>query len=120
MTIFLCLVIFAELFFDSQQLINQTTPFGIILFNLFFILNYGLLLFFIIEIVLRFFGTGWKFVSSFISVFDSIIVFVSFGFLVAEVDFSFIALLRILRLVKVGTEMKKQADKKKAYLEMIK
>lgn len=120
MTILLCLVIFTELAMDSQKMINQDTPSGIFLYWLFYYLNYILLLFFIIEIFLRLFATGFKFLSSFISVFDSIIVFISFAFQVANLDFSFIALLRILRLVKVGTEMKKQADKKRAYLEMIK
>lgn len=118
MTLLLCLVIFTELALGEE--IDKTTPHGAILYWMFYYMNYILLLFFIIEIFIRFFATGFKFLSSFISVFDSIIVFISFGFQVTQLDFSFIALLRILRLVKVGTEMKKQADKKRAYLEMIK
>lgn len=120
MTILLCLVIFSELAVDGTEFMNPETPVGNFMTNFFFIVNFILLLFFIIEIILRLFATGFKFLSSFISVFDSIIVFISFGFQVSGIDFSFIALLRILRLVKVGTEMKKQADKKRAYLEMIK
>ena len=120
MTILLCLVIFSELAIDGTSLMDPSTAVGSFNSEAFLIVNFILLLFFIIEICLRFFATGFKFLSSFISVFDSIIVFISFYFQISELDFSFIALLRILRLVKVGTEMKKQADKKRAYLEMIK
>ena len=120
MTLALCLVIFSELAIDGSDLMDKSKPMGLFITNLFFLLNYILLLFFIIEIILRIFATGFKFFQSFISVFDSIIVFISFGFQISELDFSFIALLRILRLVKVGTEMKRQADRQRAEFEMIK
>jgi hypothetical protein len=76
-------------------------------------MNYFLLTFFVIEIGLKVFSDTWGFLSEFINVFDSIVVFVSFGFQITDVDVSFVGLLRILRLIKVMTEMKKQADKKK-------
>jgi hypothetical protein len=60
------------------------------------------------------------FLSEVINVFDSIVVFISFGFQIANVDVSFVGLLRILRLIKVITEMKKQADNKRSKKEFIK
>ena len=107
MTIILCLVIFSELAIDGASFMDPKTALGSFITEAFSVVNFILLLFFISEICLRFFATGFKFLSSFISVFDSIIVFISFGFQISNLDFSFIALLRILRLVKVGTEMKK-------------
>jgi hypothetical protein len=100
--------------------LETNTESGQFLSNFFSWVNLLLLIFFIIEIFLRFFGTGFKFLCDFISVFDAIIVFVSFGTQIAELELSFIGLLRILRLVKVGISMKRQADKNRAYQEMIK
>lgn len=119
-TVILCIVIFSELALDAQELLDSATASGLFLNEFFYWVNLLLLIFFIIEIFLRLFGTGFKFLCDFISVFDAIIVFVSFGTQVAQLDLSFIGLLRILRLVKVGISMKRQADKKRAYLEMIK
>ena len=70
-------------------------------------INYFLLTFFVIEILLKVFADTYGFMSEFINVFDSIVVFISFGFQIANVDVSFVGLLRILRLIKVITEMKK-------------
>ena len=99
---------------------NTNTESGQFLSDFFSWVNLLLLIFFIIEIFLRLFGTGFKFLCDFISVFDAIIVFVSFGTQIANLELSFIGLLRILRLVKVGISMKRQADKNRAYQEMIK
>jgi hypothetical protein len=60
-----------------------------------------------IEIILKLFAFGHLFLMSFINVFDSIVVFISFMFLVIDVQVKFVGLLRILRLIKVITEMKR-------------
>lgn len=73
-----------------------------------------------IEIFLKLFADTVGFLSEVINVFDSIVVFISFGFQIANVDVSFVGLLRILRLIKVITEMKKQADNKRSKKEFIK
>jgi len=125
MTIFLCIVIFSELGIPSEIFhtshahthgTREKSPLGFI----YYLINYFLLTFFVIEICLKLFSDTLGFVSEFINVFDSIVVLVSFGFQIADVDVSFVGLLRILRLIKVITEMKKQADKKKEEKEFIK
>ena len=83
-------------------------------------INYFLLSFFVIEIMLKVFANTSAFLSDPISVFDSIVVFISFGFQISNVNVSFVGLLRILRLIKVITEMKKQADNKRMKKEFIK
>ena len=106
MTLFLCVVIFSEMgipttaFKDSQGNRN-------FLGETYHVINFILLTFFIIEICLKLFADTFGFISEFINVFDSIVVIVSFGFQIAKVDASFVGLLRILRLIKVITEMKK-------------
>jgi len=99
MTIILCFVILAELALDPTD--------GTVLSDIFWYINLILLIFFIVEIILQFFSKGLEFLSSCISVFDSFIVIISFVFQVAQIKLGFIALLRILRLIKVITELKK-------------
>ena len=99
MTIILCFVILAEL------ALNPTD--GTVLSDIFWYINLILLIFFIVEIIMQFFSKGLEFLKSCISVFDSFIVIISFVFQVAQIKLGFIALLRILRLIKVITELKK-------------
>lgn len=145
MTLFLCAVIFTELSIDDDQTSKDNSdsggvavdaigldydPTGIAVDNMldqwttiqvvFWVLNYILLTFFMIEIILKLFAFGWTFLMSFINVFDSIVVFISFMFLVINIQAKFVGLLRILRLIKVITEMKKQSDEAKARKEAIK
>ena len=70
--------------------------------------------FFVIEIILKLFAYGYVFLTEFINVFDSTVVLISYVFLVLDLKVKFISLLRILRLIKVMTEMKRVADAKKA------
>jgi len=118
LTIFLCVVIFSELsipdLLNDEQL--ELTRLGWI----YYYINYFLLTFFVIEIILKLFALGHLFLMEFINVFDSIVVIISFGFLVLNLKVKFMALLRILRLIKVMTEMKKVADANKAKQEAIK
>lgn len=118
LTIFLCVVIFSELSFpealNDENL--ELTQLGWI----YYYINYFLLTFFVIEIILKLFALGHLFLMEFINVFDSIVVIISFGFLVLNLKVKFMALLRILRLIKVMTEMKKVADANKAKQEAIK
>ena len=113
MTLFLCFVIFSELGISADAFTVNGTREKSLLGYIYYVINYFLLTFFVIEIFLKLFSDTWGFISEFINVFDSIVVFVSFGFQITDVDVSFVGLLRILRLIKVMTEMKKQADKKK-------
>jgi len=112
LTIFLCVVIFSEL--SIPDLLNdenlELTQLGWI----YYYINYILLTFFVVEIILKLFALGHLFLMEFINVFDSIVVIISFGFLVLNLKVKFMALLRILRLIKVMTEMKKVADSNKA------
>lgn len=107
MTLFLCFIIFSEMGIDSQLFKDAQTGQNSILGQIYFVINYFLLTFFVIEIILKLFADTVGFISDFINIFDSIVVFISFGFQVANVDVSFVGLLRILRLIKVITEMKK-------------
>ena len=86
MTLFLCVVIFTELsmpdesyLFDEE--LQQKTQLGII----FYVINYILLTFFIMEIALKLFSYGTIFLMGFINVFDSIVVFISFIFHIIDV-----------------------------------
>lgn len=63
---------------------------------------------------MKLFGYAHIFLMEFINVFDSIVVIISFVFQVIGADMKFVGLLRILRLIKVITEMKRVADAKKA------
>lgn len=123
MTLFLCAVIFTELSIDeeppdetgiAEDLESTALQF------IFYLVNMFLLSFFMIEIILKLFAFGWLFLMSFINVFDSVVVFISFIFLVINVQVKFVGLLRILRLIKVITEMKRQSDEIKAKKEAIK
>jgi len=76
-------------------------------------MNFFLLTFFIIEIILKLFANGFQFLSEFINVFDSVIVIVSFVFLLIGSQVKILGLLRILRLIKVVSGMKKVVDDKR-------
>jgi hypothetical protein len=120
MTLFLCVVIFSELGIPPELFLVEGSNEKTFLGQIYYVINYFLLTFFVIEIALKLFSDTYSFISEFINVFDSIVVLVSFGFQIADVDVSFVGLLRILRLIKVITEMKKQADKKREEKELIK
>ena len=51
-----------------------------VLGQIFYVINYFLLTFFVIEIALKLFADGLLFLMEFINVFDSIVVFISFAF----------------------------------------
>ena len=76
-------------------------------------INIILITFFVIEITLKLFGQFMTFLGEFINVFDAIVVLISFAFLFNSTEVKFLGLLRILRLIKVMTEMKRVADAKK-------
>ena len=113
MTLFLCVVIFSELsiadYLEGAES-GERTEIGWI----YYWVNYFLLTFFVVEIVLKQFSYGFKFLTEFINVFDAIVVLISYVFLVLDLKVKFISLLRILRLIKVITEMKRVADTQKA------
>ena len=88
--------------------------------EIYYIINYFLLTFFVVEIILKLFSYGHLFLMEFINVFDSCVVLISFVFHILDVKVKFVGLLRILRLIKVITEMKRVADAKKAKQEAIK
>ena len=111
MTLFLCVVILSEL--SLSEHINDLEGNRTTLGNIYFILNYILLAFFVLEIALKLFARGMEFLADNINLFDSTVVLVSFYFQVSDQKVSFVSLLRILRLIKVMTEMKKVADAKK-------
>ena len=83
-------------------------------------MNFFLLTFFIIEIILKLFTYGWNFLKEFINTFDSIIVIVSYVFLLLNLRLPILGLLRTLRLLKVIASMKKIQDAKKERQELIK
>jgi hypothetical protein len=121
MTLFLCFIIFTELAMPSEDYMSdpitlEYTTLGMI----YYVINYFLLTFFVLEIILKLFSYGHIFLLSFINVFDSIVVLISFVFHILDVKVKFVGLLRILRLIKVITEMKRQSDEKKAKKEAIK
>ena len=118
MTIFLCVVILSELsipeMITDEEGNNTKLGWG------YYYINYLLLTFFVIEIGLKLFSQGVDFVMDNINVFDSTVVLISFYFQVKGEVVKFVSLLRILRLIKVITEMKKVADANKARQELIK
>ena len=120
MTLFLCVVIFSEMALPNNIDVDEKTGNRNLIGEIYYIINYFLLSFFVVEIFLKVFADGLGFVSEYINVFDSIVVLVSFGFQVTDIKVSFVGLLRILRLIKVITEMKKTADKNRAKKEHIK
>jgi len=114
MTLFLCVVIFLELAISDQIATNE------VLDRFFYGLNFFLLTFFVIEIVFKVFAYGHIFLSEFINVFDSIIVFVSFIMQILDLELKILGLLRVLRLIKVISGMKKVVDEKRERQEAIK
>jgi len=111
MVIILCIVIFTELSMGNTSGLLEI---------IFHRINFILLLFFVVEIFLRIFSEGKDFFMEFINVFDSTIVFISFGFNVSNIQAKALGILRVLRLVKVIIEMKKKADQRRAKKERIK
>jgi voltage-gated sodium channel len=111
MTLFLCVVIFSELSIKDYLVdgSGENTSLG----TIYYWINYFLLTFFVIEILLKLFAYGYVFLTEFINVFDSTVVLISYVFLVLDLKVKFISLLRILRLIKVMTEMKRVADAKR-------
>lgn len=114
MTIFLCVVIFSELALDSY--ITEITEMK----QFFEYLNFLLLTFFVIEILLKSFAYGFSFFTDFINLFDSTIVIVSYVFLIMNLQVKILGLLRVLRLIKVIVGMKKVVDEKRARQNEIK
>ena len=114
MVILLCVVIFSELSI-AQQIDGSPT-----LQQFYYLVNYALLTFFVLEIVIKVFAYGHLFVLEFINVFDSTIVIISFIMQVLDLKAKILGILRVLRLIKVIIEMKKVADAKKEQQEMIK
>ncbi len=76
-------------------------------------MNFFLLTFFVLEIILKTFAYGITFYNEFINVFDSIIVIVSYVMLILDLKLKILGLLRVLRLIKVILSMKKVVDEKR-------
>jgi len=108
MTIVLMVVIFTELAIQ-----NYIGPKYSPAWYVFYSVNYFLLLFFIIEIVVKFFAYGFNYFMEIINAIDAVIVIVSFVFHVLEVETKILGLLRVLRLIKVISGMKKVVDEKR-------
>lgn len=87
---------------------------------MYYIINYILLTFFIIEIAIKLFAYGHLFVLEFINVFDSVIVIVSYIMLILNLKAKILGILRVLRLIKVIINLKRVADEKRANKEFIK
>lgn len=114
MTIFLCIVIFSELALDIYIEKIQTVG------NFFYYLNLFLLTFFVVEIISKTFAYGLNFFYEFINLFDSVIVIISFVMLILDLKLKILGLLRVLRLIKVISGMKKVVDEKRERQEAIK
>ena len=114
MTVILCVVIFTELALQEQI---EDQP---MLEYIFKVINLILLQFFIIEIVLKTFGQWTEFLYDFINVFDSIIVIASYVLLVLDLRIAIVGLLRVMRLIKVISGMKRVVDDRRAREEEIK
>ena len=76
-------------------------------------MNSILLTFFLWEISMKLFAYGFNYLSEVILAFDAIIVIVSFVFHVSDFQLQGLGLLRILRLIKVISGMKKVVDEKR-------
>lgn len=83
-------------------------------------LNFFLLTFFVLEIILRTIAYGIEFFSEWINCFDSCIVIVSYVMLILNLKLKILGLLRVLRLIKVIIGMKKVVDEKRERQEAIK
>lgn len=114
MVILLCVVIFSELALAQQ--IDQIEE----LAQLYYIINYIMLTFFVTEILVKIFAYGHLFVLEFINVFDSTIVIVSYIMLILNLKAKILGILRVLRLIKVIINLKRVADEKREQKELIK
>jgi len=114
MVILLCVVIFSELALAQQ--IEQVEVLG----RIYYIINYILLTFFIIEIGVKLFAYGHLFLMEFINVFDSTIVILSYVMLILNLKVKVVGILRVLRLIKVIINLKISSDAKRAKKEFIK
>jgi voltage-gated sodium channel len=114
MVILLCVVIFSELALSQQ--IEQIEE----LSNLYDIINYFMLTFFVTEIAVKIFAYGHLFLIEFINVFDSTIVIVSYVMLILRLKAKILGILRVLRLIKVIINLKRVADEKREQKELIK
>ena len=114
MTVILCVVIFAELALQDQIDVLPT------LGKFFDIVNLILLQFFIFEIALKVFGQWMDFLTDFINVFDSVIVIASYVLLILDLRIAIVGLLRVMRLIKVISGMKRVVDDRRAREEAIK
>lgn len=111
MVLVLCVVIFTELSLGSDSELQD---------EIFKYINLALLVFFSAEILLRIFSEGIKFFQEIVNVFDAVIVYVSLGLNISGINAKAVGILRVLRLIKVIIQMKKQSDIKKAKKQMIK
>ena len=84
------------------------------------IVNLILLQFFIFEIVLKVFGQWMDFLCDFINCFDSVIVIASYILLILNLRIPIVGLLRVMRLIKVISGMKRVVDDRRAREEAIK
>jgi len=114
MTVILCVVIFTELALQEQIAVMP------LLGKTFDIVNLCLLQFFVIEIALKVFGQWTEFLFDFINIFDSIIVITSYVLLVLDLRIAIVGLLRVMRLIKVISGMKRVVDDRRAREEAIK
>lgn len=73
-----------------------------------------------IEIVTKTFAYGLPFYYEFINFFDSVIVIISYVMLILDLKLKILGLLRVLRLIKVISGMKKVVDEKRERQEAIK
>lgn len=78
MTLFLCVVILSEL--SLGEYINDAEGNRTAMGNIYFVLNYILLAFFVFEIALKLFAQGIDFLMDNINLFDSTVVMISFYF----------------------------------------
>lgn len=108
-------VIFTEL--AIQNYIGPKHSVG---WYIFYVINYFLLLFFILEIIVKTFAYGHYYFLELINTVDATIVITSFVFHVMEVEAKILGLLRVLRLIKVISGMKKVVDEKRNRQEAIK
>lgn len=115
MTVVLMVVIFTEL--AIQNYIGPKHSAG---WYIFYVTNYILLLFFIVEIIVKTFAYSIYYYYELINTIDAAIVITSFVFHVMEVETKILGLLRVLRLIKVISGMKKVVDEKRARQEAIK
>jgi hypothetical protein len=81
--------------------------------DFFYYTDLALLCIFIVEITLSFFAWAFKFLFEVLSFIDTVVVIISFTFSVMRYELKGIAILRLLRLVRVIIAMRKVSDKKK-------